>query len=52
MRSKRQLRAEAIAARIPVKLTIPLILFIFPCLMVVIVGPGAIKIARTFMGME
>ncbi len=52
MRSKRQLRAEAIAARIPVKLTIPLILFIFPCLMVVIVGPGAIKIARTFIGME
>ena len=52
MRSKRQLRAEAIAARIPVKLTIPLMLFIFPCLMVVIVGPGAIKIARTFMGME
>ncbi len=52
MRSKRQLRAEAIAARIPVKLTIPLMLFIFPCLMVVIVGPGAIKIARTFIGME
>lgn len=52
MRSKRQLRAETIAARIPVKLTIPLMLFIFPCLMVVIIGPGAIKIARTFIGME
>lgn len=52
MRTKRQLRAETIAARIPVKLTIPLMLFIFPCLMVVIIGPGAISIARNFVGMK
>jgi tight adherence protein C len=52
MRTKRQLRAEAIAARIPVKLAIPLILFIFPCLMVIIIGPGVISILRAFIGME
>lgn len=52
MRTTRRLRAETIAARIPVKLTIPLMLFIFPCLMVVIIGPGIIKIARTLMVLE
>ncbi|MEA1867388.1 MAG: type II secretion system F family protein [Thermodesulfobacteriota bacterium] len=52
MRSKRQITAETIAARIPVKLTIPLMLFIFPCLMVIIVGPGVISIARNFIGMK
>ncbi|MEA3386104.1 MAG: type II secretion system F family protein [Thermodesulfobacteriota bacterium] len=49
MRTKRRMRAETIAGRIPVKLTVPLMLFIFPCLMVVIVGPGIIKIARTII---
>ena len=52
MRSKRQMRAETIAARIPVKLTIPLMLFIFPCLMVVVIGPGVISIARNLIGMK
>ncbi len=46
MRTKRQMRAEAMAGRIPVKLTIPLVLFIFPCIFVVVVGPGVISIIR------
>ena len=49
MRVNRQLRAEELAAKLPVKLLFPLIMFIFPSLFVVIMGPGAIKIIRTLM---
>ena len=49
MRTKRWQRAETIAARIPVKLTIPLILFILPCIFAVIIGPGCISALRNVM---
>ena len=49
MRVNRQLRAEEMAAKLPVKLLFPLVLFIFPSLFVVIIGPAAIKIARTLL---
>lgn len=49
MRMNRRLRAEEMAAKLPVKLMLPLIVFIFPSLMVVIIGPGAIKLIRNFM---
>ncbi len=49
MRLKRRLRAEERGAQLPVKLMIPLILFIFPALMVVIIGPGAISLIRNLM---
>jgi len=49
MRVNRQLRAEEIAAKLPVKLLFPLVFFIFPSLFVVVIGPGAVKIARTLM---
>ncbi len=49
MRVNRQLRAEELAAKLPVKLLFPLIFFIFPSLFVVVVGPAAIKIARTLL---
>lgn len=49
MRVNRQLRAEELAAKLPVKLLFPLIFFIFPSLFVVIIGPGMIKIARTLL---
>jgi tight adherence protein C len=43
-RTKRYMKAEEIAAKLPVKLVIPLILFIFPSLLVTIMGPAAIRI--------
>lgn len=46
MRTKRAQRAEEMAAKMPVKLMIPLILFIFPSILVTIIGPAAIKILR------
>ena len=49
MRVKRRQRAEAQAQKVPVKIMFPLVLCIFPSLFVVIIGPGAIQIARTLM---
>lgn len=49
MRMKRRLKAEEKAAQLPVKLMIPLILFIFPSLMVVIIGPGVISLMRNLL---
>lgn len=46
MRTKRRLRAEEAAAKVPVKLMFPLICFILPAMAVVVVGPGIIQIIR------
>lgn len=48
MRMTRRMKAEEKAAQLAVKLMIPLILFIFPALMVVIAGPGAIRLMNNF----
>lgn len=50
LRTKRQLRAQEQAAKIPVKLTIPMALCILPALFIVVVGPAAISILRSFAG--
>lgn len=47
LRSKRRLLAEEAAAKIALKLLFPLIFFIFPTLLMVLVGPAAIQIGRT-----
>jgi len=48
MRVKRVQRAEEIASKIPVKILFPLILFIFPSLMMVVIGPAFINMAGAF----
>ena len=47
MRIKRMLRAEEKAMALPAKLMIPLILFIFPCLLGVLILPAAYRISQT-----
>jgi tight adherence protein C len=49
MRTRRYQRAEELAAKLPVKLMLPLILFIFPSIFVVIAGPAAIQIYQTII---
>jgi tight adherence protein C len=48
-RSKRFQKAEEIAAKMPIKLIFPLILFIFPSIFIVTVGPGAIRIYQNIL---
>lgn len=48
MRIKRRQRAEEKAQQVPVRIMIPLVLFILPCLFIVILGPAGIQIAATF----
>jgi tight adherence protein C len=48
MRVKRRQRAEEKAQQVPVKIMVPLVLFILPCLFIVVGGPAAIRVMETF----
>ncbi|MNQ30307.1 Bacterial type II secretion system protein F domain protein [compost metagenome] len=46
LRHKRQVRAEELAAKVPTKMLLPLVLCIFPCISLVILTPAAIRVVR------
>ena len=46
MRTTRRLKAEELAAKLPVKLLLPLIFFIFPSMFIVTIGPACIRLVR------
>jgi tight adherence protein C len=49
LRLKRQQRAEELAQKAATKVLIPTLLFIFPAIFIVILGPAAIQISRTLL---
>ncbi len=51
MRLKRKQAAEEKAAKTTVKMLFPLVLFIFPCIFIVLLGPAIISISRGMLGM-
>lgn len=51
LRHKRMARAEERAAKVPIKMLFPLVLFIFPAILMVVLGPAIIQIIRTMLPM-
>jgi tight adherence protein C len=45
------MKAEEKAARLPAVMTVPMILFILPPLMIVLLGPAALTILDSFINM-
>ena len=52
MRTKRRQRAEQQAQAAPIKMMFPLVLFIFPCMFLVILGPAGIQIYEQFLSRD
>ncbi|HEY8348841.1 MAG TPA: type II secretion system F family protein [Clostridia bacterium] len=51
IRLKRKQRAQERAMKVPVRMLIPMVVFIFPTLFVVLLGPVVIKLIEQFSGM-
>jgi tight adherence protein C len=52
MRVRRRQRAEEQAQKVPVKIMFPLIACLFPALLVVVLGPGILRIAHALFGVQ
>jgi len=50
-RQERMLDAEAAAARAPTMLTLPMMMFIMPCLFIIMLGPVIVGMIKSFSGM-
>jgi tight adherence protein C len=51
-RNERMMKAEEKAAKLPVVMTVPLIVFIMPTLFIVLLGPAACKVSDQFVHRE
>jgi len=49
LRLRRRQRAEEKAQKVPVKIVFPVLFCIFPVFFVIVIGPGAIRIAQVFV---
>jgi tight adherence protein C len=52
IRERRRQRAREMAGRIPVKITIPTMLFIFPTIFLLVLGPVILHVIDTFPGLD
>ena len=52
IRLKRRRRAEEMAAKTKVKILFPLVLFIFPCIFVVLLAPAVLNIAKNMQSFQ
>ena len=52
IRQKRRQRAEEMAAKTKVKILFPLVLFIFPCIFIVLLAPAVLNIAKNMQSFK
>jgi tight adherence protein C len=52
MRQKRRQRAEEMAAKTKIKILFPLVLFIFPCIFIVLLAPAVLNIAKNMQSFK